>query len=85
MEEVLNRIAFNLEMIGVCLALIFIVQVITLVFKDNNGGYYLRQINETLKNIITKLKYQPYKRVILRRQQDGEVCFGYVLWLQGFF
>ena len=56
MEEVLNRIAFNLEMIWVCLALIFIVQVITLVFKDNNGGYYLRQINETLKNIITKLK-----------------------------
>lgn len=56
MEEVLNRIAVNLEMIGVCLALIFIVQVITLVFKDNNGGYYLRQINETLKNIITKSK-----------------------------
>lgn len=52
--EVLNRIAFNLEMIGLCLALIFIVQVITLFFKDNNGGYYLRQINETLKNMVNK-------------------------------
>lgn len=52
--EVLNRIAFNLELIGVVLALIFIVQVLTLFFKDNNGGFYLRQINETLKNMVNK-------------------------------
>lgn len=52
--EVLNRIAFNLELIGVVLALIFIVQVLTLFFKDNNGGFYLRQINETLKSMVNK-------------------------------
>jgi uncharacterized membrane protein len=52
--EALNRIAFNLELIGVVLALIFIVQVLTLFFKDNNGGFYLRQINETLKNMVNK-------------------------------
>ena len=52
--EVLNRIAFNLELIGAVLILIFIVQVLTLFFKDNNGGFYLRQINETLKNMMNK-------------------------------
>lgn len=52
--ELLNRIAFSLELIGAVLALIFIVQFFTLFFKDNNGGFYLRQINETLKNMVNK-------------------------------
>lgn len=52
--EVLNEIAFHLEWISVALALIFLAQVFTLLFKDNNGGFYLRQINETLKNMVNK-------------------------------
>jgi uncharacterized membrane protein len=52
MEETLIRIANSLEFIGVILFFILIIQTITLFFKDNNGGFYLRQINETLKNII---------------------------------
>ena len=54
--ETLVKIACYLELIGVVLALIFLVQVLTLLFKDNNGGFYLRQINETLKNIMNKLR-----------------------------
>lgn len=52
--EVLNRIAIQLEWIGVTVALVFISQILILFFKDNNGGYYLRQINETLKSMINK-------------------------------
>lgn len=54
MEETLIRIANSLEFIGVILFFILIIQTITLFFKDNNGGFYLKQINETLKNIINK-------------------------------
>ena len=60
MEELLietyMRIAISLEVIAATLVGIFLVQTLTLFFKDNNGGFYLRQINETLKNIILKLK-----------------------------
>ena len=54
MEETLARIATSLEFIGFVLALILLVQVAALMFKDNNGGFYLRQINETLKDIMNK-------------------------------
>jgi len=52
--EALNKIAYQLECVGVAVALVFIAQILTLLFKDNNGGYYLRQINETLKNITKR-------------------------------
>lgn len=56
MEETLIRIANSLEFIGVILFFILIVQTITLFFKDNNGGFYLKQINETLQKIIKHIK-----------------------------
>ena len=60
MEELLietyMRIVISLEVIAATLVGIFLVQTLILFFKDNNGGFYLRQINETLKNIILKLK-----------------------------
>lgn len=54
--ETLVRIAGSLEFIAVILFLILIVQTLTLFFKDNNGGVYLQQINETLKNIVNKIR-----------------------------
>lgn len=54
--EILLRIADSLEFIAVVLFFIFIVKTLTLFFKDNNGGFYLQQINETLKNIVNKIR-----------------------------
>ena len=54
--ETLVRISFSLELISVVLVFILLTQVLTLLFKDNNGGFYLRQINETLKNIMNKIR-----------------------------
>lgn len=54
MEEVLLSIDFSLGIISVALLGILFVQFCTLLFKDNNGGFYLRQINETLKDIMNK-------------------------------
>lgn len=54
--ETLVRIACSLEFIAISLFFILIVQTLTLFFKDNNGGFYLRQINETLKNIVNKIR-----------------------------
>lgn len=56
MEETLIRIANSLEFICVILFFILIIQTITLFFKDNNGGFYLKQINETLQKIIKHIK-----------------------------
>lgn len=60
MEEVLIesliRIADALEVIAIVLAGIFLVQVFSLLFKDKSGGYYLRQIHETLKVMINKIR-----------------------------
>ena len=52
--ETMVRIASSLEFIVVVLVGILIVQFFTLLFKDNNGGFYLRQIDETLRDIINK-------------------------------
>jgi hypothetical protein len=54
--ETLVRIAGALEFTNVILFFIFIVQTLTLFFKDNNGGFYLQKINETLKNIVNKIQ-----------------------------
>ena len=54
--ETLVRIAGSLEFIAIILFFIFMVQTLTLFFKDNNGGVYLQQINETLKKIINKIQ-----------------------------
>lgn len=56
MEETLIGIADSLEFIGVILFFIFIIQTLTLFFKDNNGSFYLKQINKTLQEIIKHIK-----------------------------
>ena len=54
--ETLDRIASSLEAICFVLLCILFVQFVTLLFKDNNGGFYLRQIDYTLKDMIKKIK-----------------------------
>ena len=56
MEEILIKITNSLEFIGVILLFILIVQTVGLLFKDNNGGFYLKQINETLQKMIKHTK-----------------------------
>ena len=56
LAEALTRISFSLEFIGAVLFCIFLVQLATLFFKDNNGGFYLKQINETLLKIMSKIR-----------------------------
>lgn len=52
--EALVGISESLDIIAVILLGILGVQFFTLICKDNNGGFYLGQINETLKDIINK-------------------------------
>ena len=54
--ETLGRMAFALELIAFVLGGILFVQFLTLLFKDNNGGFYLRKINDTLRDIMDKYK-----------------------------
>lgn len=54
--EALNRIDVSLQIIAFILIGIFVVQFFALLFKDNNGGFYLRQINDTLEDMIKKTK-----------------------------
>ena len=54
MEEILERISSSLDLIALALILIMFMQFLTLLFKDNNGGFYLNKINETLKDMMNK-------------------------------
>ena len=54
MEEILERISSSLDLIALALILIMFMQFLTLLFKDNNGGFYLSRINDTLEDIAKK-------------------------------
>ena len=54
MEEILERISSSLDLIAFALILIMFMQFLTLLFKDNNGGFYLSRINDTLEDIAKK-------------------------------